>query len=231
MKTKDIKKMLKEESGDMTPDVLNKVKVSPINRLLKGEKALRVFKTTMFSLTLLLMAVIIVILSVSIYALMTQSEDVADQNYTLVSVWVYRGETDGSPTSATQDDNFYTYIVNGDGQVIFAYDETNQTVMPSPAFLGNAVNDISTTGATAIYVFATSDRPAFARQFYNEIRSAIDNNDTFSGGVGVNYHVNDEMSRFMMGASVSALPAYNHEKFLEAEDVNDICALYVEFAR
>lgn len=230
MKTKDIKKMLKEESGDMTPDVLNKVKVSPINRLLKGEKALRVFKTTMFSLTLLLMAVIIVILSVSIYALMTQSEDVADQNYTLVSVWVYRGEADDSPT-ATPNDNIYTYIVNGDGQVVFAYDETSQMVMPSPAFLGNAVNDIPTTGATAIYVFTTSDRPAFARQFYNEIRSAIDNHDTFSVGVGVNYHVNDEMSRFMMGASVSALPGYNHEKFLEAEDVNDICALYVEFAK
>ena len=38
MKIKDIKKQLKQESGDMTPDVLDRVKISPINRLRQNER-------------------------------------------------------------------------------------------------------------------------------------------------------------------------------------------------
>ena len=117
MKIKDIKKQLNQESSDITPDVLDRVKISPINRLRQNEKAMRVFKTTVASLILLLMATIVVILSVSIYAYMTQKPDLADENYTFVSVWVYEGEplagAGGGVNPPANQSHIRSFVVDG----------------------------------------------------------------------------------------------------------------------
>ena len=34
----------------------------------------------------------------------------------------------------------------------------------------------------------------------------------------------------MMGASINSLKGFDQDRFVEAESVNDLCALYVEFA-
>ncbi len=225
MKLKDIKKQLKQESAEATPNVLEKVKVSPINRLLKNEKALVALKKTASTLTLLLVLAIVVILSVSIYALVTQKENLADQNYTFVSLWLY-DTTDSDPSETF---TIYSFVVNGDGEIIFAYDEKTDTILPSPAFLGNALSILSTDGFTGIKVMTTSDRPGFARQFFNDIYDAIQLDSRFDN-MSVEYHVNDQMSRFMFGESLHTLKGYDSVKFNNAKTINELCSLYVEFA-
>ena len=231
MKIKDIKKQLKQESGDMTPDVLDRVKISPINRLRQNEKAMRVFKQTIASLILLILAAIVIILSVSIYAYMTQKPDTAEENYTFVSVWINSGseDTDLSDGLSSTDSAIISFVVDGDGQVVFAYNETAGTVLPSPGYIGNAVSLLNGDGATAVYVMATSDRPAFQRNCYNELKTTIADSGVF-GDTPVNYHIGDSLSRFMMGTSINSLKGFDHDRFVEAESVNDLCALYVEFA-
>ncbi len=224
MNLKDIKKQLNKESNDATPDVLEGVKMSPINRLLKNEKALVALKKTAATLTLLLILAIVVVLSVSIYSLMTQKEDTASKNYTFVSIWTYNNEDEPSrPTS-----NIYSFIVDGDGQVVFAYDETSQSKLPSPGFLANALPLIPLSGCNGVYVMTSSDRPAFARQFYNELKDAIDHDPRFDT-LDVKYHVNDQTSRFMLGESLHTLNGYDSDRFGQAQSINDLCLLYVDF--
>lgn len=233
MKVKDIKKQLNQETGNITPDVLGRVKISPINRLRQNEKALRVFKTTIASLILLLMAAIVIILSVSIYAYMTQRPSLAEENYTFVSLWVYDGPslagTGGDIRPTQEDSHILNFVVDGDGKVIFAYDETSKAPLPANFYVGEVVDMIDPSGATAIYVMATSDRPAFQRQFSTAIRNQIEEDGLFEG-IPVNYHVGDSLARFMMGASLNALDGFDNSRLEDAETVNDLCALYVEFA-
>lgn len=233
MKIKDIKKQLNQESSDITPDVLDRVKISPINRLRQNEKAMRVFKTTVASLILLLMATIVVILSVSIYAYMTQKPDLADENYTFVSVWVYDGEplagAGGGVNPPANQSHIRSFVVDGNGKVVFAYDETDGVVLPAGVYVESIVDVIDVTGATQVFVMTSSDRPAFQRQFYNALRNEIETDDAFVG-VSVEYHVGDDFAHFMMGASLTALDGYDGDKLETAETINDLCALYVEFA-
>ena len=70
MKVKDIKNQLNKETGDNTPDVLESVKASPINKLKKDEKNLVAFKKTMATLILAFLLVILVVLSIAIHGMM-----------------------------------------------------------------------------------------------------------------------------------------------------------------
>jgi hypothetical protein len=232
MKIKDIKKQLNKEAGDITPDVLGRVKISPINRLRNNEKALRVFKTTMMSLILLIMASIIIILSVSIYAYMTQKPDRADENYTFVSLWVYEGEpiVDGTvQVPPREDSHILSFVVDGDGKVVFAYDETDAYSLPSNFYVGEVVDLVDLADAKAVYVFTTSDRPAFQRQFYNVIRGKIELTPSFDG-IATQYHVGDSSARNTLTKSVLALNGFDSARYDNATTINDLCILYVEFA-
>jgi hypothetical protein len=232
MKIKDIKKQLNKEAGDITPDVLGRVKISPINRLRNNEKALRVFKTTMMSLILLIMASIIIILSVSIYAYMTQKPDRADENYTFVSLWVYEGDpiVDGTVQVPPREDcHILSFVVDGDGKVVFAYDETSAYSLPSNFYVGEVVDLVDLADAKAVYVFTTSDRPAFQRQFYNVIRGEIELTPSFEG-IATQYHVGDSSARNTLTKSVLALNGFDSARYDNATTINDLCILYVEFA-
>ena len=71
MKLKDIKDQLNKETDENTPDVLDNVKVSPINKLKKNEKSMVVFKKTMATLILAFLLAILVVLSIAIHGLVS----------------------------------------------------------------------------------------------------------------------------------------------------------------
>jgi hypothetical protein len=80
-----------------------------------------------------------------------------------------------------------------------------------------------------VYVFTTSDRPAFQRQFYNVIRGKIELTPSFDG-IATQYHVGDSSARNTLTQSVLALNGFDSAQYDNATTINDLCILYVEFA-
>ena len=217
MKTKDIKTLLNKETGENTPDVLDNVKVSPINKLKKNEKSLVAFKKTMATLILVFLLVIIVVLSVAIHGYTTQVRETTKSNMTFMSLRLASSPQD-TPTKA------YNFIIDGTGRIIIAFDEIKGAALNTPTDFEDILDLLEYNGEGAIFIVASSDRPAFAKQFGVYMAETIENNDSFDG-IKIISRVNETASRNTFENAISALP--NDEKVdYSTKNINELCALY-----
>ena len=126
MKLKDIKKQLNKETDENTPDVLDNVKVSPINKLKKNEKSMTVFKKTMATLILVFLLAILVVLSIAIHGLVSQDDGKID-NFTFLSIRIYDGTDQNGLDS--DDLKIYNLILDDNGKILLVYDQnTNENL-------------------------------------------------------------------------------------------------------
>ncbi|MBO7222001.1 MAG: hypothetical protein J6V37_03015, partial [Clostridia bacterium] len=191
MKTKDIKSLLNKETGENTPDVLDNVKISPINKLKKNEKSLVAFKKTMATLILVFLLVIVVVLSIAIHGYTTQDSATID-HFTYLSLRVYDG-TD--PDGITADSvKAYSFILDEKGKIILAYNESAGERLATPNEFNDIADLIDYKGEATIFLVGTSDNPAFARQFARGVEDCLKNNADFDG-VRIIAHVNDSTSK------------------------------------
>ena len=217
MKTKDIKTLLNKETGENTPDVLDNVKVSPINKLKKNEKSLVAFKKTMATLILVFLLVIIVVLSVAIHGYTTQVRETTKSNMTFMSLRLASSPQD-APTKA------YNFIIDGTGRIIIAFDEIKGDALNTPTDFEDILDLLEYNGEGAIFIVASSDRPAFAKQFGVYMAETIEKDDSFDG-IKIISRVNETASRNTFESAISALP--NDEKVdYSTKNINELCALY-----
>lgn len=73
MKLSDIEQNIKKEGGEIkVPDVLNKVKRAPINKLLSDKTPAQAFKKRTATLILILTLLILAVLSISLFAMLNK---------------------------------------------------------------------------------------------------------------------------------------------------------------
>jgi hypothetical protein len=221
MKTKDLKTLLNKETDETTPDVLDNVKISPINKLKSNEKSMVAFKKTMSTLILVFLSVIVVVLSVAIHGLTTQSS--ATVNFTFLSIRVYDGTGDGlTDTSA----KVYNFILDDNGKTVLAYNQSTNEKMAKPSRFEDILDAINYNGESTIYIIGASDSPAYARQFARGIEDFMLNDDTFVCAKII-AHVNNQLSKDIVASSTALLPNYNEKDGKEANSVNKLCTLYI----
>ena len=217
MKTKDIKTLLNKETGENTPDVLDNVKVSPINKLKKDEKNLVAFKKTMATLILVFLLATVVVLSVAIHGYTTQVRETTKSNMTFMSLRLADSPED-TPTKA------YNFVIDGTGRFVLAFDEINGKSLDTPTNFEDVLALVDYNGEGTIFIVASSDRPAFAKQFGVYMAETIEKDSTFVG-VRIISRVNESASRKTFENAISALP--NDEKVdYNTKTVNELCSLY-----
>ena len=223
MKVKDIKNQLNKETGDNTPDVLENVKASPINKLKKDEKNLVAFKKTMATLILAFLLVILVVLSIAIHGLTTQDDGAID-HFTFLSLRLYDG-TDGN---GLESGNLKTYnfILNENGKVLLAYNQTTNEKLSTPNKFEDILDIINYNGEGTIYVVGASDSPAYARQFARAIEDTISQKTDFAGAKIV-AHINNSLSKTLATSSVKLLPDFDSNEHTDIDSINKICTLYL----
>ena len=217
MKTKDIKTLLNKETGENTPDVLDNVKVSPINKLKNNEKSLVAFKKTMATLILVFLLVIVVVLSVAIHGYTTQVRETTKSNMTFMSLRLASSPED-TPTKA------YNFIIDGTGRIILAFDEMKGDTLHTPTNFEDILDLLEYNGEGTIFIVASSDRPAFAKQFGVYMAETIEKDDNFDG-VKIISHVNETVSRNTFENAISVLPSDEKVDY-GTKNINELCALY-----
>ena len=223
MKTKDIKSLLNKETGENTPDVLDNVKISPINKLKKNEKSLVAFKKTMATLILVFLLVIVVVLSIAIHGYTTQDSATID-HFTFLSLRIYDGtDADGITADSTKA---YSFILDDNGKIILAYNDSTGEKLASPNEFSGIAEIIDYRGEATIFLVGTSDSPAFAKQFAKGVEECLKNNSKFDD-VRIVTHVNDSTSKSILSSSAKALPGYDADQHSQYTSVNELCSLYV----
>ena len=222
MKIKDIKSQLKKETGENTPEVLDSVKKSPINKLKKDEKSMVAFKKTMATLILAFLLVIVVVLSVAIHGYTTQRSNSID-HFSFLSIRIY----DGTDENGLESDGLkiYNFVLDDNGKVIIAYNESSMETIAPPNQFDDILDVLDYDGEATIYIIGASDSPAFARQYAGAIEDCMLRNDDFDGA-NIIPHVNESLSKNLVAVSVSLLPGYNSEDAKDA-NINKLCSLYV----
>ena len=221
MKIKDIKSQLNKESGENTPDVLDNVKKSPINKLKKDEKSMVAFKKTMATLILAFLLVIVVVLSIAIHGYTTQMSNKID-HFSFLSIRVYDGtDVDGLSTDGLK---IYNFVLDDNGKVIVAYNESAREKIATPNEFDDILDTVDYNGEATIYIVGASDSPAFARQYASALEDCILRHGDYED-VNIVSHVNDALSKNIVATSVSLLPGYKSEDAKDA-NVNKLCSLY-----
>lgn len=223
MKTKDIKSLLNKETGESTPDVLDNVKISPINKLKKNEKSLVAFKKTMATLILVFLLVIVVVLSIAIHGYTTQGSTAID-HFTFLSLRIYDGaDNDGLGSDSLK---VYNFILDDNGKILLAYNESSLQKLTTPNEFTDIADLIDYNGEATIYLIGASDSPAYARQFARAVEECISENSSFDGA-RIIAHVNDGTSKSILSASTKALDGYKADEHSSYTTVNELCALYI----
>lgn len=221
MKLKDIKDQLHKETGENTPDVLDNVKVSPINKLKKNEKSLVVFKKTMATLILVFLLAILVVLSIAIHSLVVQ--DSGAIHFTFLSLRVYDGTDQNGLES--EDLRIYNFILDDDGRILLAYDESNHEKLPTPREFDDILDTINYDGESTIYLIGASDGPADARKFAGGVEDCMLRSSAFDD-VKVVSHINNSLSKSILSKSLSSLPGFDSSKH-NSDKVNEQCSIYL----
>ena len=223
MKTKDIKSMLKKEATENSPEVLDNVKVSPINKLKKDEKSLVAFKKTMATLILVFLLVILIVLSVAIHGYMTQTTS-AIENFTFMSVRIYNGtDSNGLESNGLK---IYNLIIDDNGRIVLAYNETTGEKLASPTEFDDFVDLLDYDGEPTIYIVGASDGPAFARQYNRAIEDVLSADEKFEGANFV-YHINDNTARNLITKSVTTLDGFDSSEHTEIDTIDSLCSIYL----
>ena len=170
MKLKDIKKQLNKETDENTPDVLDNVKVSPINKLKKNEKSMTVFKKTMATLILVFLLAILVVLSIAIHGLVSQDDGKID-NFTFLSIRIYDGTDQNGLDS--DDLKIYNLILDDNGKILLVYDQNTNEKLATPRNFEDITDIIDCESGSTIYIIGASDGPAYARQFARGVEDII----------------------------------------------------------
>ena len=223
MKVKDIKNQLDKETGENTPDVLDNVKTSPINKLKKNEKSLVAFKKTMATLILAFLLVILVVLSVAIHGLTTQDDGAID-HFTFLSLRIDNGNGEGGLDS--EDLKVYNFILDEHGKVLLAHNQVTNEKLSIPNKFEDILNIINYDGEGTVYVIGASDSPAYARQFARAIEDILGRNDNFRSAKIV-AHINNSLSKTIATDSVKLLPNFDSKNQEDLDSVNKVCSLYL----
>lgn len=223
MKLKDIKKQLNKETDENTPDVLDNVKVSPINKLKKNEKSMTVFKKTMATLILVFLLAILVVLSIAIHGLVSQDDGKID-NFTFLSIRVYDGTDQNGLDS--DDLKIYNLILDDNGKILLVYDQNTHEKLATPRNFEDITDIIDCESGSTIYIIGASDGPAYARQFARGVEDIIAKDSDFEDAKIVT-HINDTLSKTTASESVALLPGFNANEHTDLGSINKVCALYL----
>ena len=223
MKTKDIKSQLNKETGNNTPDILESVKISPINKLKKHEKNLVAFKKSIATLILAFLLIIVVVLAVAIHGLTTQ-HPATIENFTFLSLRIC--DKDDADGLESDDLEIYNFILDDNGKILLVYNENSLQKMSTPNEYSDVLDLIECNGDSRIYIIGASDSPAFARQFARGMESCFARDEEYKDITFVN-HINDSISKSIAGKSLSLLPNYNSDLLSNDNSINKICELYV----
>lgn len=223
MKLKDIKDQLNKETDKNTPDVLDNVKVSPINKLKKNEKSMVVFKKTMATLILAFLLAILVVLSIAIHGLVSQDDGKID-NFTFLSIRIYDGtDQDGLSSS---DLKTYNFILDDNGNILLVHNQNTNEKLAIPRAFEDITDIIGYNGESTIYIIGASDGPAYARQFARGVEDIIMRDSDFEGATIVT-HINNSLSKEIASKSVTLLPDFNADEHKDLDSVNKVCTLYL----
>lgn len=223
MKLKDIKKQLNKETDENTPDVLDNVKVSPINKLKKNEKSMTVFKKTMATLILVFLLAILVVLSIAIHGLVSQDDGKID-NFTFLSIRIYDGTDQNGLDS--DDLKIYNLILDDNGKILLVYDQNTNEKLATPRNFEDITDIIDCESGSTIYIIGASDGPAYARQFARGVEDIIAKDSDFEDAKIVT-HINDTLSKTTASESVALLPGFNANEHTDLGSINKVCALYL----
>lgn len=223
MKLKDIKKQLNKETDENTPDVLDNVKVSPINKLKKNEKSMTVFKKTMATLILVFLLAILVVLSIAIHGLVSQDDGKID-NFTFLSIRIY-DDTDQNGLDS-DDLKIYNLILDDNGKILLVYDQNTHEKLATPRNFEDITDIIDCESGSTIYIIGASDGPAYARQFARGVEDIIAKDSDFEDAKIVT-HINDTLSKTTASESVALLPGFNANEHTDLDSINKVCALYL----
>ena len=223
MKLKDIKKQLNKETDENTPDVLDNVKVSPINKLKKNEKSMTVFKKTMATLILVFLLAILVVLSIAIHGLVSQDDGKID-NFTFLSIRIYDGTDQNGLDS--DDLKIYNLILDDNGKILLVYDQNTNEKLATPRNFEDITDIIDCESGSTIYIIGASDGPAYARQFARGVEDIIAKDSDFEDAKIVT-HINDTLSKTTASESVALLPGFNANEHTNLGSINKVCALYL----
>ena len=223
MKLKDIKKQLNKETDENTPDVLDNVKVSPINKLKKNEKSMTVFKKTMATLILVFLLAILVVLSIAIHGLVSQDDGKID-NFTFLSIRIYDGTDQNGLDS--DDLKIYNLILDDNGKILLVYDQNTHEKLATPRNFEDITDIIDCESGSTIYIIGASDGPAYARQFARGVEDIIAKDSDFEEAKIVT-HINDTLSKTTASESVALLPGFNANEHTDLGSINKVCALYL----
>lgn len=223
MKLKDIKKQLNKETDENTPDVLDNVKVSPINKLKKNEKSMTVFKKTMATLILVFLLAILVVLSIAIHGLVSQDDGKID-NFTFLSIRIYDGTDQNGLDS--DDLKIYNLILDDNGKILLVYDQNTNEKLATPRNFEDITDIIDCESGSTIYIIGASDGPAYARQFARGVEDIIAKDSDFED-VKIVTHINDTLSKTTASESVALLPGFNANEHTDLGSINKVCALYL----
>ncbi len=166
MKIKDIKDKLKQEEGQTkVPDVLERAKRAPINKLLTGETPLQAFSRTLAMRLLVFATLLLVVAIFSLMAMWLAPTHPAEQPYCYVSVTVLQGE----------EELHFGMIAKSDGNVYLCCKEKRWSFAEKPAPM--AFSSISELYQLKIddkvYVRTISDDRALAKELEETTTSEL----------------------------------------------------------
>lgn len=188
MKNKDITENLKKEHRDKSvPDVFSRVRKAPINKLLDGQRPLKAFdKTSAVRVLWLALALFVAfVFTLSVFALMPKTKEVAPSSYVRISV-----ESGGQTT-------VYGFIVN-DGKAVLCVLEREGEQHPlrnlnlSESRVKDAINDVyRAKSGDKVAICALDGNSAYATELVQSVKTAISEAAQSQADIEITTSVND----------------------------------------